>query len=696
MPSTGNKVLDELLHIMVARFENLVECGYLAPHFLTRMISDPKEIIEFLRSNRTVVAAQLERKLDPRIRMSPQQLEKKCIVPQGYFTAGHEQAIAKRHRRRSTAGQDLAMMIQLRPKPQDIIDRGIVKRNDMNQYIDVDDEKQQSRRDFDDDGDNGGGDKVALALDNDEDDLDDLDAMDEYQRVQVYQISVLSTLLFKTIQEALKKSCHDTARQEAAVLVEMTEMNEEMRQLRNTLDKYFLSANPDIAAIQAEEDKVREKFHGIQQKLLHISTKQNTIHEKLKILHSVERSMVELQNEYDAKLGELKQNEEKLLKSLIERKTRRDKAVKVVKAEQSHHDWATAKLSYTIELAQQQQSVTDAAAAEDAQFVEHLQLFLQNLKRISSDQKQIVAQYAEDIERADSKLLRIRHDMGKVRTMTFKKIYDLHKQVQIAESLDLGLPNRRLSVASATELEREQRHHSTKIQRQLITLNNQIKEEITQRVVARYEADLDEIVDVQLVMSDAKLKAFFCVFVQIFNQTLCDVELMYRNLNHNKQTTTIRNGVTTNDHLQKITKLCQSLYGIHSVINKIDSHATQLSLNEKLSKCVQFISILKYAISKQYKVKKVATHRCNTIGVYIARKLCVHEVMLGGDEIEKTHDQQIPRLAEIRSSDIFQAIIGDQQIFPGKKLPKTIKQAAHKILENVFGIQPQHENAYIY
>ncbi len=38
-------------------------------------------------------------------------------------------------------------------------------------------------------------------------------------------------------------------------------------------------------------------------------------------------------------------------------------------------------------------------------------------------------------------------------------------------------------------------------------------------------------------MSDKKLKTFFCVFIQIFNQTICDIELMYRNLNSSENIT---------------------------------------------------------------------------------------------------------------------------------------------------------------
>ena len=39
-------------------------------------------------------------------------------MPKGYFTAGHQNAMKRKHRRKSSAAQDLAAMIQLRPKPE--------------------------------------------------------------------------------------------------------------------------------------------------------------------------------------------------------------------------------------------------------------------------------------------------------------------------------------------------------------------------------------------------------------------------------------------------------------------------------------------------------------------------------------------------------------------------------------------------
>ena len=73
---------------MVRRFEDLVDRGFLAPHFLQKMVADPKEILQFLRQNRAVVGEQLTRRLDPTLRPTPEALEKQGIVPQGYVCGG--------------------------------------------------------------------------------------------------------------------------------------------------------------------------------------------------------------------------------------------------------------------------------------------------------------------------------------------------------------------------------------------------------------------------------------------------------------------------------------------------------------------------------------------------------------------------------------------------------------------------------
>merc|ERR1712083_1251743 len=109
-------------------------------------------------------------------------------------------------------------MIKLRPSPQDVMDQGIVLR-----------ETQQI-----------------------EDDIkDDLDALDN--GVEVYQISILNTLLFKSIEDALKRACLDAMVQENAVLLEMKDLNTKMRELRESLDKFMMSTHLDITAYAAEE-----------------------------------------------------------------------------------------------------------------------------------------------------------------------------------------------------------------------------------------------------------------------------------------------------------------------------------------------------------------------------------------------------------------------------------------------------------
>eukprot|EP00484_Ammonia_sp_Unknown_P030380 CAMPEP_0197035078 /NCGR_PEP_ID=MMETSP1384-20130603/12965_1 /TAXON_ID=29189 /ORGANISM="Ammonia sp." /LENGTH=923 /DNA_ID=CAMNT_0042465089 /DNA_START=39 /DNA_END=2810 /DNA_ORIENTATION=+ len=721
-----NPIIQELIQIMLDRFETLVEKGFLNADFLNRVRNDPEEILRFIRQNRAVVGDQLNRRLDPSIRPKREQLEQLGIVPRGYFSKGHQNAMTRKHRRKSSAAQDLAHLIQLRPKPEEVVAKGYAQRSTMERYVELDDNKldddlsleysikdamrtsviptnnsntkkkdnhsKQSLHSIDEEKQivshepdhqpttvsaefnqsnlSHSGDLINrvqrdIATDQFETQMQDYydtdymvnsygaapngsaadgnNAQQSQQQAaqqQTWEISILNTLLFKTIAEALRKSCIDTQKQEQFVLVQMEEMNREMKTLRDDLDKYFLDDEPDVLAFQKEEDMIRDKFHAIQKKLLEISTKQNGIHEKLRILHSVEKKMIDLQNTYDKQLGQLRKSEEEVLKDLKEQRVRREKAIKIRGAEKSHSNWAMAKLDYTISIARKQQI--------DGDFVQQLDGFLGKLRSISENQNTIVRDFDFAIEELESHLLSIRHDMSKVRTMTFKKIYDLHKEVEIAESLELG--NRRLSVASATEIERERRHHTTKIQRQLNTLNNQIKL-FNYRA---HEKNLREIIDVQMVMSDTKLKSFFSVFNQCFAQTICDIDICYQNLNclleekesqdqmefdniasantsssaslnggfdddvddlynrrneqrrdDDRKHKTAWNGMSEENRL-KIRQLCMEFYGVSHVLSKISlsrSHSPKkdkanadLTLVEKIVHCMKFIQICKNAL----------------------------------------------------------------------------------------------------
>merc|ERR1719461_1121766 len=207
------------------------------------------------------------------------------------------------------------------------------------------------------------------------------------QQQQTWDISIVSTLLFRTIAEALRKSCIDTQKQESAVLLQMEDMNNEMKNLRDALDKYFLDDEPDVLLFEKEEASIRQKFHKIQSKLLQISTKQNAIHQKLRILHDVEQKMVDLQNIYDKELGQLRKNEEDVLKDLKEQKNRRLKAIRIRVAEKSHGNWCMAKLAHTISVA------SDFETQSEQTFVDDLNGFLKKLKKISENQNNIVRDF---------------------------------------------------------------------------------------------------------------------------------------------------------------------------------------------------------------------------------------------------------------------------------------------------------------
>lgn len=652
LQSTGNSPLDDLLQIMIGRFEVLVSKGFLAPHFLTKMQESPQEVIKFIRQNRAVVADTLNKRLSTDQRPSRLDLERMGVVPRGYFEHGHDIAVKSKHRRKSTATQDLEMMLKLRPQKEDIVKKGIANKAEMEygDYYELDDTKLDGMMNLNDDDDN--------------DYYDDNDDADDDE--QLMDVSILSSLLFKTISEALNKSCLDTQNQEAIVLQEMIEMNAEMKTLRNVLDQYFLSNDISQTMMQQnDENMVRDKFHSIQSKLLHISERQNKIHEKLRILHSVERSMISLQNNYQIRLTELKKREIMILADLMRHKAMRDKAEKIMFAEKSHKNWALMKLNYTINIAKTSDFETIFDTKEDREFVNELDGFLSSLRHISEHQKQIVRDYDADIDNFEAMLLSIRYDMSKVRTMTFKKIYDLHKQVQIAESLELGY--RRLSVASATEIERERRHHSIKIQRQLSTLKTFIQKSSTN---SRKNGNaFEQMIEIQHIMSNSKVKCFFCVFLQTMAQTIIDIELTFNNLN--SELPPIDN---------KVNAICNTLYGIEYVLENIEN-SELYGLNDKVTKCVKFLNKIKNAIQcEESKEEKVKTFEINKVILIIARKVCKN----WKNEIINIESDKVAKYAESKTRQIFEMILNGNKIF--ETMPKTKFDAAAQILKRVYNI----------
>ena len=605
-------------------------------------------------------------------------------------------AMRSKHRRKSTVNMDLEMALKLRPEKEDIIKQGVVSKQQMEHrdYYELDDTKLDE-------------------LVHDENDYyDDSDIDEQFDGQIPWETSVLSTLLFKTIDEALQKSCIDTQQQEQVVLQEMMEMNSEMKTLRDSLDRYFLSGDiSENARQEHDENMVRDKFHSIQQKLLHITERQNRIHEKLRILHSVEQSMKSLQDHYHISLRRHKNTEMQILLQLQHQKSARDRALKIMYAEKSHKIWAMTKLDYTIHVAKQYNALsadpahsdTDSKShrdgnrsSEDGRFVRDLESFLSSLRNISEHQKSIVREFDESIDHLDSDLLAVRYEMSKVRTMTFKKIYDLHKQVQIAENLELGY--RRLSVASATEIERERRHHTIKIRRQLTTLDAQVNGGHHGRNGRngrwQIEKRLQGIRDMEVVMSNGKLKAFFSVYAQTMAQSILDIEMTHNNLNSSLPPVDGGKG----------NELCSHLYGIDVVLDEIGDDR-EWSLRDKLSKCTKFVRKIKRAIKsereraaqqKGYRVNpfykeraakqregRVKLFKVNKVVFIVARSLCVDRVF--SEQIKNREDSEISQFAEEKMKDLFRDILRGKKIF--RKDPKSRIEAARRILKKVYGVQ---------
>lgn len=295
-------------------------------------------------------------------------------------------------------------------------------------------------------------------------------------------------------------------------------------------------------------------------------------------------------------------------------------------------------------------------------------------------------------------------------------------------------------MASATEIERERRHHSTKIRRQLTTLNTQIGR--FNHVL--YEKNLREIIDVQSVMSDSKLKSFFSVFCQCFSQTLCDISLCYENLN-----CFVGDAIDDDGHdneggdqweqqrVERIKRVCLELYGIAHVLGPIAMEKTptptpmapasssrsskgkrkraerenveRVSVAEKIVHCMRFVQICKNAVlyetQKAYYEEmsgvvpddmipalgdevrfKVETHRLNEMVVIVGRKLSIDSHMI--DDIDRTSEEQVPRLAELRVRSVFEAIVRAQDLNAlfGRK-PQSAMDVATVLLHQVFGIE---------
>ena len=172
----------------------------------------------------------------------------------------------------------------------------------------------------------------------------------------------------------------------------------------------------------------------------------------------------------------------------------------------------------------------------------------------------------------------------------------------------------------------------------------------------------------------------------------------------------------------KIRQLCMELYGISSVLLKcslIDpsrysrKKQKDLTLVEKIIHVMKFIQISKnallYELQKAYyqmneldgndmsnfdlnQVKfKIETSRINEIIIIIGRKLSIDDHMI--EEIDRTNDDQIGILAQMRVKAVFNSIIKAQdlnKLFKNKPLSRMA--VATDILQYVFGIENNEAN----
>ncbi|ETO23697.1 hypothetical protein RFI_13482, partial [Reticulomyxa filosa] len=191
-------------------------------------------------------------------------------------------------------------------------------------------------------------------------------------------------------------------------------------------------------------------------KLLQTRNRQQKATEKEQILQNVERSLLNVQNEHNHKLGKMRKAEEAILERLQRTKASKSRAERIKYAERSHRHWAFAKLDFTLKMTTRHNDYLQKKSAKEKKlqqevvdngnFANEMKTFLSALKSLTEHQEMTVKEYENSIENMELDLFRIRHEVSKIRQNTFTKIYELHKYVEIADALDLG--QRRISVVS--------------------------------------------------------------------------------------------------------------------------------------------------------------------------------------------------------------------------------------------------------
>jgi hypothetical protein len=555
---------------------------------------------------------------------------------------------------------DMEVMLKMRPKQEDLVEKGIMER--------------MPDADSDDEGGAQGS-----------------DADDELAADRTHDISILRSLLFLTIQEALKDACINCHNDEQLVIDEMNQITRSLKDLRDTLDQYNVT---NILEFEAEEDRVRERFRSLQMQMLRIGERQQGISKRLEILHKVERNLFDLQRAYSRELRTLQRREENLLNTLRRLKASKERAEKIMYAERSHQNWAMAKLNYTIDVSKQASELSkkkiaseEAKYAEqdyeaDVAFTDELSGFLTSLKDLYEKQSSVVSNFESALENYEMELWEVQNEQIMLRKETFAQIYALHRDVEVADLMDIG--GRRVSVASPTEIHKERKHHATKVQRMLNTLNKQLSE-MKIDILAQ---QMSEIVDVQTVMSESNLKCFFTVFVQAFTQMIIDIELLWRQF---------ETGVGIES---KTLDFMETMLG-RKVLPEKETQAA-------LKRCYDFLLILKGAVrSEQIELSKIYARRMgvvitdelmadlrvdanqiDTVAMFIARKLTIDSSMQS-DLTDSLSEEEVASLVVARCSDVFRAVV-TRPIFTG--VPRSVKDAASDILQQVWRIRVHRDD----
>ncbi|ETO32249.1 hypothetical protein RFI_04866 [Reticulomyxa filosa] len=202
------------------------------------------DIANMFKEQKSKASEDLKRKLSTR--QKKEQIEKRGIVPQGYFQSP-EKALVRHHRRFSSTVDNMNIMLKMRPTAEEIVEKGMVEFKGLLQMYALSEDESDQEAEETKGTDNGqdtkktAGATAVLKKTAGKKKRRKLDA--KWNEHQPAEISLTRSLLFSTTQEALRKSQQQTAKVQEEVQQVVQEIARKINRLRDESDRLVTVPN---------------------------------------------------------------------------------------------------------------------------------------------------------------------------------------------------------------------------------------------------------------------------------------------------------------------------------------------------------------------------------------------------------------------------------------------------------------------